>query len=554
MHVSTASPLSRHNRPERVYVVGHRNPDTDSVASAIGYAELKGLLDPEPDYIPARLGELNAQTTWALERAGAPPPHLLVHIMLRAGDVMREDFPVAEERTPVRRAGLLMAAAGLDLLPVVDSDGVLTGVLTERALARRYVRESHEVSQILGPTTVTTMSEVLEGELLAGAGDVLVDGRVWVLARDPGALLGDLSPGDVAVVGDRHDAQLRALEVGICALVISSGTAVPEATLALARERGTPVIATPLDSYVAARMITLSGPCRTLADADPLTVRAGDLLEEISDDVKDVSYRAAVVVNREGQPIGLVTRAVLVDPAPRKVILVDHAEGAQSVPGVQEAEIVEILDHHHIGSIETSNPVRATFDPVGSTSTLVAEQFGFTGRAPTDPTATMLLAAILSDTVILSSPTTTARDKAAAHDLSSRLGLDPEAFGREMFQSTSDVSALSAEAILERDLKPYELSGGQTICIGQVETVGDGLLERTAELRAAADAFAARDGHRLVALMVTDVAAGGTHLVVSGDRALAERAFRTPSSDGVLVLPGVMSRKKQVVPQLMKAT
>ncbi len=552
--MSTADPRSRHNRLERVYVVGHRNPDTDSIAAAIGYAELKALLDPTMQYLPARLGELNPQTTWALARAGAPPPHLLVHISLRAGDVMREDFPVAEQHTPVRRAGLLMASAGLDLLPVVDADGVLTGVLTERALARRYVRESHEVSQILGPTSVTTMTEVLEGELLAGSGDVRVDGRVWVLARDPGSILIELSAGDVAVVGDRHDAQLRALELGICALVISSGTAVPEATLALARERGTPVIATPLDSYVAARMITLAGPCHTLADGDPLTVRAGDLLEDISDNVKDVSYRAAVVINREWQPIGLVTRAVLVDPAPRKVILVDHAESAQSVPGVQDAEIIEILDHHHIGSIETSNPVRATFDPVGSTSTLVAEQFAGTGHAATSPTATMLLSAILSDTVILSSPTTTARDRTAALALATALGLDVEDFGREMFESTSDVSDLSAEAILERDLKPYELAGGQTICIGQVETVGDALLERAPDLQAAADAHLARDGHRLVALMVTDVAAGDTHLVVAGDRGLAERAFGTTAVDGLFVLPGVMSRKKQVAPQLMKAT
>jgi manganese-dependent inorganic pyrophosphatase len=242
-----------------------------------------------------------------------------------------------------------------------------------------------------------------------------------------------------------------------------------------------------------------------------------------------------------------------VDPQPRKVILVDHAEAAQSIPGVEEAEIVEILDHHHIGSIETTHPLRAIFDPVGSTSTLVAEQFRVAGHEPSEPTAGMLLAAILSDTVILSSPTTTPRDEAAVASLADRLGLDAREFGREMFEATSDVSALSADQIVGRDLKGYELASGQSICIGQVETVGESILTRVQELRQAAESCAERDGHRLVALMVTDVVAGGTHLVVGGDVPMAQRAFGIAAEDGVLALPGVMSRKKQVAPKLMKA-
>ncbi len=551
--VQLSDPRSRHHRPERIYVSGHRNPDTDSISSAIGYAELKSRLDPETDYVPVRLGELNPQTSWALERAGAELPRLLVHIMLRAGDVMREEFPVADGETPLRLAGQMMVDAGLDLLPVVDGDGILIGVLAERALARRYVRESGEASHLLAPTSVRTLADMLSGDLLIGAEDTRVDGRVWVLARELGSILGDVSPGDVAVVGDRHDAQLRALELGISALVISNGTEVPQATLQLAGERGTPIIATPLDSYVAGRMTTLSSPCQAIADSEPLTVRARDLVADISDDVKDVSYRAAVVVDRAGRPIGLVTRADLVAPRPRKVILVDHAESAQSVDGIDEAEIVEILDHHHIGSIETMHPVRATFDPVGSTSTLVAEQFLATGKDPASSTATMLLAAILSDTVILSSPTTTPRDEAAVTDLGARLGIDPHEFGREMFEATSDVSGLEASEILGRDLKAYELSSGQTICIGQIETVGDALMARLDELREAADARVKKDGHRLVALMVTDVATGSTNLVVAGDIALAARAFNADAGRGFIELPGVMSRKKQVAPPLMKA-
>lgn len=546
-------PRSRHLRPERVYVSGHRNPDTDSISSALAYAELKGALDPTREYVPVRLGELNAQTSWALERAAAQAPLTLPHISLRAGDVMREEFPVAKIGTPLRRAGQMMVSTGLDLLPVVDEDGHLAGVLTERAFARRYVRDSNEVPRLLDRTSVAAMVEVLEGELCTGEPERCVDGRVWVLARELGAMLTDLGTGDVAVVGDRHDAQLEALELGIAVLVVSNRTEVPEATLARAREQGTPVIATPLDSYVAGRMITLSSPCLALAESDPLTVEARELVEDISDDVKDVSYRAAVVLDHDNRPIGLVTRADLVDPAPRKVILVDHAESAQSVPGLEEAEIVEILDHHHIGSIETTLPVHATFDPVGCTCTLIAERFQAAGVTPTRPTSVMLLAAILSDTVIMSSPTTTERDVAVVRQLAASLGVKAEEFGREMFEASSDVSGLDADVLLGRDLKGYDLSGGQTICIGQVETVGQALLERAAGLRTAAESLREKNGHRLVALMITDVSVGDTHLLVTGDVALAERAFGVSAVDGLLPLPGVMSRKKQVAPPLLKA-
>ncbi|MTD46369.1 putative manganese-dependent inorganic diphosphatase [Conexibacter sp. W3-3-2] len=537
----------------RVYVSGHRNPDTDSIGAALGYAELKSRLDPATEYVPVRLGELNPQTTWALEQSGAESPRLLEHISVRAGDVMQTEFPCADAATPLRRAGQMMVEAGLDLVPVVDDDGILQGVLTERALARRYLRESSDASHLYGATAVGTLAEVLEGQLLAGPADRTVHGRIWVLARDLGSILTRLCEGDVAVVGDRHDAQLRALELGISALVVTNATEVPDATLALATERDIPVIATPLDTYVAGRMIGLSSPCQALADPDPLTINTGDVLGEVAEDIKDVSYRAAVVVDRANRPVGLVTRADLVDPRPRRVILVDHAERSQSIPGIEEAEIVEILDHHHIGSIETTLPVRAIFDPVGSTSTLVYEQFLQSGYEPSRPAAGMLLAAILSDTVILTSPTMTSRDEAAVEGLAGLLGIDARTFGREMFQAGSDVAGLAAAEILGRDLKAYELPTGQTLCVAQIETVGDVLSGRFAELEAEAAACALRDGHRLVALMVTDVDAKGTHLVVAGDVPLAERAFGASVEGGAIPLPGVMSRKKQVAPKLLQA-
>ncbi|MGH2899237.1 MAG: CBS domain-containing protein, partial [Solirubrobacteraceae bacterium] len=328
----------------RVYVSGHRNPDTDSIAAAIGYAELKNRLDGgATEFVPVRLGAVNAQTEWLLRRSGAHTPRHLPHAYLRVRDVMRTSFPVADSRAPVRSVGLQMASEGMDLVPIVDDDGVLLGLLTERALARRYIRESREASRLDVPTPVASIVAVLEGELLAGDAAVEIKGRVWVQAMHSDSH-SRVQPGDVVVIGDRPKATESALGHGIALLVLSNGTRPTEGVLALAAERGACVVTSPLDSYVTSRMITLSEPCRALVESDPLTVGKDELVRDIADQIKNVHYRAAVATDRDGRPIGIVTRTNLVNPAPRRVLLVDHGERAQSVPGIEEAEIVEILD------------------------------------------------------------------------------------------------------------------------------------------------------------------------------------------------------------------
>jgi manganese-dependent inorganic pyrophosphatase len=536
-----------------IYVTGHRNPDTDSVASAVGYAELKRRLDPRNEYVAVRLGELNAQTAWVLQRSGAPAPDLLEHIMLRVLDVMRETFPSASQRVPIREVGMLMAREELEVVPIVDDEGALAGVMTERTLARRYVRESREPTSLAdAAASVRAIVEVTEGRLVAGE-EREIAGRVWVLAMDAGSLPEEIGVGDVVVVGDRPDAQRRAIELGVALLVTSYDTTPDDDILALARERGTTIVASPLDSYVTSRMVTLSAPCRALMNAEPLTVREDDLVADVSEEIRAIDYRAAVAVDGARRPVGLVTHTELLSPTPRRVILVDHAEQAQSVPGVEQAEIVEILDHHHIGSIETRVPVTATFDPVGSTATLVVERFRQNGLEPSPATATLLLGAVLSDTVILNSPTTTERDRGVVEYLERALALDAMEFGREMFESTSDVSQVSADRIVRRDAKEYSLADGQVLCIAQIETVGTGVLDRREELLEELASMREKRGYVLYALMVTDILSKGTKMLVAGDPAPLERAFGRKVVDGVLDLPGVMSRKKQVAPELLGA-
>jgi manganese-dependent inorganic pyrophosphatase len=536
-----------------VYVTGHRNPDLDAIASAIGYAELKGRLDHDGRYLAARLGDVNAQTRWALQRSGAPEPELLPHVHLRACDVMREECPLAGQDASLRDVGLVMAAGDADLVAIADEAGTVVGMITARNLARRYIKESGEPSSFADrPVSPDLIVDVLGGEMLLRP-ERRLNGRLWAVTVDAASMGRTMGPHDIVVIGDRADAQRRAVELGVALLVTTYG-ARPEPEIAeLARRGGTGIILSPLDSYVTGRLVSQSVPAREVMGRDPLTADPDDLLSDIADRIKDVDYSAAIVVDGGGVPVGLVTRAELVNPEPRRVLLVDHGEQAQSVPGVEEALVVEILDHHNIGSIETRQPVAATFDPVGSTATLVIERFRAAGREPRRPTATMLLAAILSDTVILSSPTTTERDNRVVEYLEELLQLDARAFGSEMFEASSDVGDVPAAEIIRRDVKEYEVRPGKTVSIAQIETVGRSLMARRGELLEEMEAARERSGHAVFALMVTDIVTKGTELLVAGDSAALERAFGVEADGGVIELPGVMSRKKQVVPAVLAA-
>src|ERR671910_206188 len=508
-----------------VYVTGHKNPDTDTIASAIGYAEYKNLVDPENHYEAVRLGEVNAQTRWALEKSGAAEPRLIRHVMLRVKDVMSGDVAIANKNDPLRKVGLTMAQRNISQLPIVEDDGSLTGIITERNLARMYVRESRGASTFAdSPVSVGAMVEVLEGELLVGEADRESSGQLWVISMSVDSMGQSMEPGDIVVIGDRPRGQRRAIELGAGVLVVSNGVRPEDEVLKVARERGTAVLLSPLDSYVTSRLIQLSVPCWEVMSENPLTVRPDDLVTEITEQVMEVHYRAAIAVDEKRVPIGVVTRTDLLNPRPRRVLLVDHAEIGQSVAGVEKAEIVEILDHHHIGDIETTSPIAATFDPVGSTATLIVERFKASGLRPEEPTAKMLLAALLSDTVILNSPTTTDRDREVARYLEEMLG---------------------------RDAKEYGTSSGNKVSVSQVEIVGTGLLERKDELMDALEDLKGENGYLFSALMVTDIIEGGTQLLCVGDCSYVHQAFDSQAQNGVIELPGVMSRKKQVVPLLL---
>jgi manganese-dependent inorganic pyrophosphatase len=464
---------------------------------------------------------------------------------------MQRAHGVSDRDTPLREAGRYMVKAGTELVPVVDEKGALIGVVTERTLARRYIRESRETSTLEAPTFVNAVLQVLDGELIVGENRQL-KGRVWVHAMEVDSPSG-IARGDIVVTGNRGDSQRLVIERGAGLLVTSNGARPQEEVVELAAAHGAAIIVSPLDTYVSARMISLAAPCHAFMEEDPLTSAVDFLVADIAEQIKEIHYGAAVVIDSSRKPVGLLTRSDLVAPRPRRVILVDHAEQAQSVAGIEQAEIVEILDHHHVGSIETRVPVMATFDPVGSTATLVVERFRHSGMEPTPEIATMLLGAILSDTIILNSVTTTERDRNVVSYLERVLALDAIELGREMFEATADVSEVPAEEIISRDAKEYQVGSGQMICIAQVEVVGRGLLDRSAELLDAMRKTREEQGLHLFALMVTDVLSKGTDLLVAGNVAGVARTFAADAQDSRIELPGVMSRKRQVAPKLLAA-
>ncbi len=534
-----------------IYVTGHKNPDTDTIASAIGYAELKNLTDPENNYAPARLGEVNAQTQWALDKSGAESPKRISHIKLRVKDVMSDDVAVSGKNDPLHNVGLMMAERNISQVPIVEDDGKLIGLITERNLARMYIRESRETSTFAeSPVSVKSMVEVLRGDLLVGE-DRQSTGKLWVISMGVDSMGQSMESGDIVVIGDRKNGQRRAIELGAGVLVISNGKRPEDEVLKMAKDKGVSVLLSPMDSYVTSRMIQLAVPCWEVMSEDPLTVNPDSFITDITEQVMEVHYRAAIAVDEDNVPIGVVTRTDLLNPEPRKIALVDHAEVGQSVEGVEKAQVVEILDHHHVGDIETNTPIPATFDPVGSTATLLIERYRASNLEPEGSTAKILLAAILSDTVVLNSPTATERDREVVRYLEELLDLDAEEFGMEMFEVSSDVSDLSAEEIIDRDAKEYATTSGERMSISQVETVGSAVMERKDELVEALEHRIRENEYVFSALMVTDIIEGGTELLCAGDCTLVERAFDVRSKNAVIDLPGVMSRKKQVAPKLL---
>lgn len=535
-----------------VYVIGHRSPDTDSICSAIGYAHLKQALGEHA--VPARAGKINAETKFVLEYFGVKAPELINDFYPRVKDIMTDRVVTVRPQSTVRELGQLMKQHNVKSVPVTESDGALVGIVTVGDLAKRYFDELEMQDLSEAGVDYASVLRALDGRLVCGQKlDRPVTGKVRIAGARTQTMAQLVEPGDIVLVGDRNKAQLVSIEQGIACLVVTGGAAVTDAVEQAARSRGVIIISTAYDTYTCARLINQSIPVRMIMQTKVVAFKPTDLVADIKSVIVATNHRNYPVVEN-GRLIGLINRDRLIVPEREKVILVDHNEPGQAAEGIEETQIVEIIDHHRLGGLETSEPIFIRHEPVGATATIVANMYWHRHIDLPPQIAGLLLAAILSDTLLFKSPTATPKDRETAEKLAMVAGLDIQEFGRAVLKAGSSIAGLSPAELVQSDLKEF-LIGEYRVAIAQVSVMEPAeLLGLKGELLQAMQSLRTKENYDLVLLMITDILSEATHLVYVGQpAALVSQAFGQPARDGVLYLPGVMSRKKQVVPPLVEA-
>ncbi len=536
--------------PDVVAVIGHRNPDTDSIASAMAYAWLKGVEDPDTPYQAFRLGDINRETAFVLSHFDLAPPPLLAHVYRRVREAMVADVITAPVDATSYEVGFLMRERGIRSVPLVDAAERPHGVVTTRTLAELYIHEAGTFTLAVEPPTVAQVLRTLEGTLLVGEPDRRLSGRPVIAAMTPALMRKHLQPGDVVVVANRTDAQRTAVQHGASALIVSGGIRPRRDVLEEARRRNVVVILCHHTTATTMRLLRLSLPALAIAERHPLTFHPDEVLSEVSPDLMQDRHGVALVVDEDERLVGILTRHDLLRPRRRRVILVDHSEPSQSVEGLSEADVLEIVDHHRLGGLETRSPLRVYVLPVGCTATLIWQRCREVNVTPPPAIAGLMMAAILSDTMLLRSPTTTPMDRAALEALKTLAGVDPQAFGVAMYRAKTDLSGLSAWDMVTGDMKPFTL-GGHRIAVAQVEVADvEAVMARREEIVAALEQLCAQGGYDLAMLLVTNVLEEGSVVIAVGNTRLVERAFQVTLQDHWAYLPGILSRKKQVVPAL----
>ena len=536
-----------------LYVIGHRNPDTDSICSAIGYAHLKQALGEAA--VPARAGKINSETRFVLEKFGVEIPLLIADLYPRAKDIMS---PVAITLLPdetLQELGQRMKESEAKSAAVVDEKGLLLGMVSLGDLARRYFEELEMPDLASAGVSLRAILKVLNGKIeVAGEIDKIVRGKIWIAAAKAETFKRLIKAGDIALVGDREEEQLTLIECGIDLLVITGNANASNSVRAAAAERGALIFRTRFDTYTAARLVNQSIPVRSIMQQNVVAFKPADLVSDIRDITVRTRFRNYPVAEN-GKIIGMINRDRLIVPERERVVLVDHNEKTQAVEGIEEAHIVEIIDHHRLGGLETGEPIFIRHDPVGSTSTIVAFMHWHRNVEIPPQIAGLLLAGVISDTLFFRSPTATAQDRNAAERLAGIAGVELQSFGMEVLRAGSRFTDMQPEEIIRYDLKEFQI-GEYRVSISQVSVMGAAelLVERVESLQAALAVIRQKDGYDLALLMLTDVLNETTHLLYAGKPVgLLRSAFGEEDAASVFVLPGTLSRKKQVVPPLVEA-
>ena len=534
---------------ETVYITGHRNPDTDSIVSAMAYAALKNALG-QREYKAARLGQVSDETQIVLDRFGFQPPMLISDVRNQVRDLDFDTPPTLDASATISRGWQAMQTDKISAMPVTNEDGTLYGMLSAGDVA------NYDMTSVRDPLVknipVYNLLSVLEGQILNEGSELWeeVSGAVTI-ALPAGRENLMFSGRDVILVcGDQPDMLRRALEQQVnCVLVCQAE--VSQEFIEMAEK--TCIISTPYDPYRAVRLIHHAMPISSICKTqDMVCFHLDDYIDDVQDTVLKSRFRSYPILDEEERVVGTLSRYHLLRPRRKRVILMDHNERAQSVVGLEQADILEIVDHHRLADIETKNPIYVRNEPVGSTTTIVADMYQEKGLMPTAKMAGLMAAAIVSDTVMFKSPTCTKRDVDIAQRMARIANVSLEELGKAIFSATCGDDK-TVEAMLNTDYKEFHIAG-YNLAVSQITCMdSDRLMARKDEFLAAMAKVRQQKGLNIVALMITDVLLEGTQLLFVGDEESICQAFNVKpedASDNAVFLPKIMSRKKQIIPML----
>ncbi len=543
---------------QKVVVIGHKNPDTDSICSAIAYAELKNKTS-NLVCEPRRAGRLNQESDYVLRRFGVPAPRMCTDVNPKIRNVEYRHIDGISRYTSMREAWTIMRDQQIDTLAVVNDAQELEGLITVKGIAMANMDVFDTTVLAKSRTTYRNILSTLNGTMLVGNADDVCDprARVMIGAASPETLENTMRSGDIVILSNRYESQLCAIEMEASLIIVCQGAKVGKTILKLAEDNGVAIMSVPCDTYAAGKLISQCAPIEYFMDTDDLMKFT--LVTPVADAISvmaKVRHRYFPILDEAGKYCGMLSRRNILSLEKRRIILVDHNESTQAVEGFEQSEILEIIDHHRIGNLETSGPVYFRNQPVGSTCTIIAQMYQEAAVEISAPIAGLMLSAILSDTLKFSSPTCTPLDRQVAQALAKIAGVDIDVYAGEMFEAGERLDGKTPEEVFMQDFKVF-MCGDIRFGVAQGNFLTDTNLRRAQKMLTdyLPEALVRQNVEDLYVLL-TDIQRSESTVICYGSRAeeLLQSAFEVPSrDDGSTLLPGVVSRKKQFLPKLMDA-
>lgn len=542
-----------------INIIGHKNPDTDSICSAIAYAWLKNEIEKRHGgarhYIPRRAGQISAETAFVLNTFNKEVPSYINDVRSQVSDASLDESVSVSRDMSLKNAWKILTERHLATLPVVDGHNHLEGLITLGDIAKSFMGVYGSTILSEASTPYKNILETIEGQLLVG--DIqqkVTRGKVLIAAANPDLMEEYIEEDDIVLLGDRYESQLCAIEMSASCLIICMGAEVSPAILQLAAEKGCAIMTTAYDTFITARLLNQSIPIAHFMVRDNLiTFQLDNFVEDIKTIMAKKRHRDFPVLDGEDNFIGMLSRHSLIDMDKKQLILVDHNEKSQAVDGIDDADLLEIIDHHKLGHVETLRPVNFRNQPVGCTSTIIYMLYKENQIDIPKDIAGLMCSAIISDTLLFRSPTCTPLDKRAALALAEIAGIDAESYAKDMFNAGSNLKHKSAEDIFYQDFKKFN-AGKTTFGVGQITSMNQDELDEI-KTRMIQYMELAREHHEvdMIYFMLTNILSEATELLCYGPGAAdtAANAFYQTADGPVVQLPGVVSRKKQLIPKLM---